>query len=237
MILDFGIPIDFSLSKIRGDHLAGAQRAFFDHSRFVDGHHPGFRACNKHVVRGQRVAHGPQTVPVHSGANPNAVGYCEGRRTVPRLHDRVVVAVHVAPRGGDFGRAFGNCFRNEYGLGHRSASAGAHHHFKHSIQSGGIRRSQGNDRLYVFRRITEGRGSHSNLVALQPIQVALDGVDFAVVGEHPERLRQPPLRERVRRIALVVDREGRDEPLVLEIRIELRDLFSEHHPLVNDRSA
>src|SRR3546814_2753101 len=74
------------------------------------------------------------------------------------------------------------------------------------------------------------------LVAGHPVDVAAHGVDLAVVGEHAERLRQPPGREGVGRVALVVDREIRDEALVGEVGIERRDLLGQEHALVDDRS-
>ncbi len=55
--------------------------------------------------------------------------------------------------------------------------------------------------------------------------------------QHPERLRQPPLREGVGRIALVIDREGALEARVLQVGIELRHVLRQHHPLVDDRPA
>ena len=55
--------------------------------------------------------------------------------------------------------------------------------------------------------------------------------------QHPEGLRQPPLREGVGGIALVIDREGGLEALVLQVGIEFRDLLGEHHAFVDDRAA
>jgi hypothetical protein len=45
------------------------------------------------------------------------------------------------------------------------------------------------------------------------------------------------LREGVGRIALVIDREGGLEALVLQVGIELRHLLGQHHALVDDRPA
>ena len=73
--------------------------------------------------------------------------------------------------------------------------------------------------------------------ALHPVDVALQRVDLAVVGQHPERLRQPPLREGVGGIALVIDREGAFEPLVHQVGVEGRHLLGQHHALVDDRPA
>ncbi len=57
------------------------------------------------------------------------------------------------------------------------------------------------------------------------------------MGEHPEGLREPPLREGVGGIALVIDREGALEAFILQVGIEVRHLFGQHHALVDDRPA
>ena len=74
-------------------------------------------------------------------------------------------------------------------------------------------------------------------MAAHPVDVAEQRVDLAVVREHAERLRQAPGREGVRRIALVVDREIGDEPVVEQIRIERGQLLGEEQPLVDNRAA
>ena len=74
-------------------------------------------------------------------------------------------------------------------------------------------------------------------MAAHPVHVALERVDLAVVGQHAERLRQRPLRERVGGIALVIDREGALEPCIHQVGIELRHLLGQHHALVDQRTA
>ena len=74
-------------------------------------------------------------------------------------------------------------------------------------------------------------------MAFHPVDVALQRVDLAVMGQHAERLGQPPLREGVGGIALVIDREGGFKPLVHQIGVEHRHLFGQHHALVDDAAA
>ena len=74
-------------------------------------------------------------------------------------------------------------------------------------------------------------------MALHPVEIALKRVDLAVVREHPERLCQPPLREGIGGITLVINRKGGLKPLVHKIGVEFRHLFGQHHALVDDRPA
>src|SRR3546814_15267221 len=68
------------------------------------------------------------------------------------------------------------------------------------------------------------------------VLVAADRVDFAIMREAAERLRQPPLRESVGRITLVKDRDAAFEQLVRKVGEEVREAFGEEQPLVDDRA-
>ena len=70
---------------------------------------------------------------------------------------------------------------------------------------------------------------------LHKISVSFHGIDFTIVSQHTERLREPPLWEGIRRVTLVINRRARDETLVLKIRIKIINIFREEHPLVNYR--
>ena len=72
-------------------------------------------------------------------------------------------------------------------------------------------------------------------MALHPVLVAAQRVDLAIMCDHTEGLGECPLRERVRRIALVVDRESRDEALVTQVQIEIVDIRRKEHALVDER--
>src|SRR3712207_7380299 len=62
-----------------------------------------------------------------------------------------------------------------------------------------------------------------------------DGVDLAVVGEEPERVRERPAREGVGREARVHHRDRGLDALVEEVGVEAVELVGGEHPLV-DRS-
>ena len=74
------------------------------------------------------------------------------------------------------------------------------------------------------------------LAGAHPVAVAVDGVDLAVVGEHAQRLRERPRRERVGRVAGVHDGELGGEPLVLQVGVERLELERGDHALVPERA-
>ena len=74
-------------------------------------------------------------------------------------------------------------------------------------------------------------------MAFHPVNVALERVDFTVMRQHAERLREPPLREGIGGIPLVIDRERALEPLIHQVRVEHCNLLGEHHAFVDHRAA
>src|SRR3546814_7355555 len=82
---------------------------------------------------------------------------------------------------------------------------------------------------------TEGKRGHLDFVALHPVLVTPDGIDFAIVRQRAEGLGKPQLREGVGRIARVEDRNTAFEPLILQIRVENAEGFREEKALVDER--
>ena len=61
-----------------------------------------------------------------------------------------------------------------------------------------------------------------------------DGVDLPVVGDHPERLGELPLRQGIGGEALMEEAKSDLEILVLQIDVELLDVCRHHQPFVRD---
>ena len=128
-------------------------------------------------------------------------------------------------------------FRDQQGLDRRRRAATTNHHLEHSVQGLRIRTAGLNNRANVIDVFTQHLGRHARLVTGRPIDIACKGVDFAVVGERAEGLRQAPGREGIGGIALVVEGKIGNETLVQKIRVERRKLLGQEHALVNDRPA
>ena len=131
--------------------------------------------------------------------------------------------------------AFDRRLGHQQGLDHRCRTTGTDQHLEHIVQRGGVRSSGLDHRLDDAVVGPEGLSGHADFVAAHPAGVAAQGVDLAVVGQHPERLGQPPFGEGVGRIALVEQGDIGLDPRVVEIRIEVRQRLGQHHPLVDDR--
>ena len=237
LVLDLGIVEEFALFHIDRDDLPRAKRAFAHDPRLVQWHHPGLGPGDQHAVGGFHIAHRAQAVPVKPGANPAAIGHRQCGGAVPWLHHGVAVGIHVAPCLGQFHRLFRPRFRHQHRLGHRRGAARADQHLEHGIQCGRVAGPRGHDRFDVLGHVAKGSRGHADLMALHPVHVALERVNLTVMGQHAEGLCQPPLREGVGGVALVIDREGADELIVFQVGIEFGNLFGQHHALVDDAAA
>ena len=72
-------------------------------------------------------------------------------------------------------------------------------------------------------------------MTLHPIGIAFQRIYFAIVGQHTEGLRQPPLREGIGRIALVIQSKGRLEAFIFQIWIEFRHILCQEHAFIDNR--
>ncbi len=236
-ILDLGIVVKLAIDHIDGYHLSRSQRALFAHRGFVHRHHPGLGPGNQHPIAGDDIAHGPQAVAVKPAADPAAIGHGQRRRAVPRFHNRVAIGIHIGPCLGHIGRGLRPRLWHQHGFRHGGRTARTHQHLEHRIQRARVRGATGDDRLDVLCHVAESRRSHADLMAAHPVDVALQCVDLAVMGQHAEGLRQPPLRESVGGVALMINGKGGFKPLIRQIGVEHRHLLGQHHPLVNDAAA
>ena len=96
---------------------------------------------------------------------------------------------------------------------------------------GELGRADREDALYVAR---EMRRLHKRFAGAHPVLVALDGVDLAVVGDKAIRMRQRPARESVGGKTAMQKHERALQTLVLKVGVEIHELRSDEHPLVNE---
>ena len=153
------------------------------------------RSQNQTVVGGDHIARGAQTVAVEHTASVAAVGEDERCRTVPRLHKNRVILVEGLQVGADgvllverFGHHHCHCVRQRHSRTHKE--------LKRIVERRAVAHIGLNNRREVAH-IAQRLRRENALTSLHPTAVAADGVDFAVVSQHTERLRQRPRWERV----------------------------------------
>ena len=123
--------------------------------------------------------------------------------------------------------------RHQKRLHHGCRATGADQHLEHIVQRRGVGATRLDHRLDQPVILAERVRGHADLVALHPVDVALQRVDLAVVGQHAEGLGQAPFREGVGGITLVEDGDRAGEPRIPQVGIEVVDMLRQEHALVD----
>ncbi|MNM41960.1 hypothetical protein D3C81_527880 [compost metagenome] len=217
--------------EVDGDHLARAELALAHHALGRYFPHTCFGGDQEVPIGSQHPARRAQAVAVEGAHRVAAVAGDDAGRAVPRF---AVEAVEFVERGQvrvlEFQRLRGRRHQDAQCLDQLHARR--HHQFQHVVQALRIRAVHGDDRV-EFADIEARRLPHL-AACLRPAAVAFDGVDLAVVGEHPERVRQRPARQRVGGEALVEHDGAGGQFAALQVREEAAELVRQHHALVAD---
>ena len=151
----------------------------------------------------------PGRRPLRSSIAPSDVAVAEGERRgpVPGLEEAGVVAVEALELGGDVVAVLpgGRDHHHHRVLGRAAAED---HQLEGPVEGGRVGDALVDQGQAIGEVLAERVGGEHGLARAHPVDVAADGVDLAVVGDHPQRLRQLPARRRVGREARVDDREG-----------------------------
>ena len=132
------------------------------------------------------------------------------------------------------GGVIAKTFRDQQRLGHGRIAPCAHQQFKHIIKRGGIRTAGLHHRLDIFHEGIKQRMGKPRFMRLHPIHIAMQRIDFAIMRQRAERLRQAPGGEGIGRITLMINGKAADETLIQQIGIEFRQRFRQEHALVDD---
>ena len=219
---------DGTVAGVDEQDLARAQAPALDHSRRFERDHARFAGGHHQPVRGHLVAERTQAVAVEGGAGEDAVAEGQRGRSVPGLEAGGLVAVEVADRGRHVTPAFpGVGHQRHQGFG--DVEAAADQQLEHVVERRGVRAVSPDHGPQLGRQL--------GLAGAHPGPVALDGVDLAVVGEHPEGLRVAPVGHGVGGVALVEDGQLRAGAGVGEVLIEGGQVGARHQALVDEGAA
>ena len=194
--------------QIHGQHLAGPQAPLLQDQALVQLHHAGFRAHHHIAVAGDAVAGRAQAIAVERGPHRAPIAEHQQRRPIPGflqagielvegLDLRLVIQFRLI--------AEGLRHQGEQAVGDRPTAA--HHQLQGGIQIGRIAEGGIHQRSQIRRRLAPYR-LQVGFGCLGPVDIAEQGIDFAVVTQQPHRLGQGPAGQGVGTEAPVVDREG-----------------------------
>ena len=234
LVLEFFVGDDPALRRVHEKHLAGLDAAFFDDLFSGNRQHAGLGSDDDKTVLGDVVTRGAQAVAVEDAADLDAVSERDRSGAVPRLHQAGVILVKRAAIVGH-GLMVGPRLGDHHHHGVRERASGEDEELERIVEHRRIGAVRVDDRQDFLDIVAEGRAVEERLAGVHPIDVAAEGVDFAVVGDVAVRMRALPAGKRVRRETRVDDREGRLHRGVDEVGKILRDLLGEEHAFVDER--
>ena len=233
--LDLGVFDQAVLREVEENHRTRFDTTVADDVFRFDVQNARLRGEDEKIVLGERPARGSESVAVQCGSGGDAVGECHRRRTVPRFHQGGMVFVEAAYVVSHVVfLAPGLRHQHQHRVG--GIATCRHKKFEDIVERGGIGLAVVDKRQHRFEIFPEECRRQGLLACAELIEVAADGVDFAVVREHPERMGELPGRKGVRRVALMDECEGGGEIALGEVRIESLDLRSEQESFIDDGS-
>ena len=221
------------LFKVEEDYGAGVEVSSAGDIFRRDVQDAGLGGQNEKSVFPQGPAGGPEAVPVQGRAGRDAVGEGQGGGAVPGFHQRGVVFVEgsdVMPHM--ILRAPGLGHEHQYGVG--GIVAGIDEELEDVVEAEGVRGAFTKERQDFLKIVSQKRGTKRGKPGSHGVQVSLDGVDFAVVGQKPERMGQFPAGEGVGGETLVDKDQGSLKLLVREVGIEFLQLRRDEKTFVDD---
>ena len=236
LVLQLLVVDDATLLEVDQEHLARLQAPLLDDPVLRDVEHARLRCHHHEVVVGDDVARRTQAVAVERGADLLAVGEHHRGRAVPRLHHGGVVLVEGAAAQVHH-RVLLPGFRDHHHRGVRERVAGHREQLERVVERRGVGLALEADRVELAQVVGQHRRLHHALARAHPVEVALDGVDLAVVRHHPVRVGQRPFGEGVGREALVHQRERGDHAWIGQVLVVLAHLVGQQQALVDDGAA
>ncbi len=230
--LDLLVVDDPAVVGVDEEHPARLQPPLADDPGGIDVQHADLAGQDNEAVVRHPVPGGAQPVAVEHRSDQRTVGEGDGRRPVPRLHEHGVELVERAAGGVHLGVVLPR-LGDHHQHGVRQRAATEVEQLEHLVEARGVARVGCADGEQAFQISRDHVADELALPGPHPVAVALHGVDLAVVGDHPERVRERPGGEGVGREPGVHDGElGREAP-VGQVREERLELAGGEHPLVD----
>ncbi len=229
-VFDFIVGDDALLRGVHQENFARFQAAFAEHVLLAYRHGAHFGGKDHAVVLHNVVTRRAQTISIEHAADAHAVAETHSRRTVPRFHHEIVIAIE------SFllfvhGRIFFPRFRDHHHHGVSQGMAGHVDVFQAVIKHGGVRAGV-IDYREDLRQLRMVRRARLALAGIQPIDISSDRIDFPIVNDVAVRMGAGPAGEGIRRETGVHHGHGGLEIQVRQIQIEMAELVRRQHALV-----
>ncbi len=232
-VADLVVPDHAALVGVHKEHLAGPERAGDQQLGGGDVERAGLGCEDQAVVAGQVVACGAQAVAVERGAGVASVGVGDRGGTVPGLGQERLVLVEGAARLAELFIVVPRLGQQHAdGAGERAAVH--HHELEHVVEDGGVGALAVDDRQRLGHGSAQAGGVEVALARADPVDVAAQRVDLAIVDEQAVGVRALPAGRGVGGVARVHEGERGLHRGVREVHVEAAHLGGDQHALVDD---
>ena len=231
--LDFVVGDDAAFVHVDEEDAAGTDAAALLDAVWGDVQDAGFGAHDDEAVLGDGVAEGAEAVAVEDDGELLAVGGGDHGGAVPGFHEGGVEVVEVAALLGHGLVVFeglGDHHHEALGEG----AAGVEEEFEGVVEGGGVALGGDADGEEVRYFIAEAVGGEDGLAGGHGVDVAAEGVDFAVVADVAVGVGEGPGAEGVGAEAGVDEGEGADEIRIVQVAVEGLELAGDEEALVDD---
>ena len=218
------------------EHLSRPQAARGEHVGGIDLDGADLARKQEPVIARHVVASRTQPVAVERGTERAAIRESNGGRPVPRLHEhRLVGVVGATLRPKRF--VVVPWLGKEHA--HRAGERAAVHdeELQHVVENRGIGALAIDDGEHPRKIALQKRRVEVGLPSPNPVDVALQGVDFAVMNDDPVRVSPLPTGCGVGGVARVHKRHGGLDGGIVEVDEEPAHLRGNEHALVDDGAA
>ena len=207
---------------IDNHQLARAHAAFFNHFVRLVVPDADFRGAGDELIFGNDVARRAQAITVEVTGRVATVGHDDARRAVPWLHmhgvkveERTQLRIHI--------RVVLPGWRHQQTHGAHDVHPAGQQQLQHVVHGTGVGAGFVNERRGVVQ-VRDQRGLELIGTGAGPLAVAGNGVNFTVVRQVAERLRQRPAWYGVGGEALVEQADSRLQAQVREVQVEARQI-------------
>ena len=111
-----------------------------------------------------------------------------------------------------------------------------HQQFQRVVKTGRVGLTLDNQWPQFVQILAQQFRRHRRVACRHPVHIAAQRVDFAIVRNHAERMRQIPGGKSIGGETLVYQRQCGNYAFVLQVRVILADLIGQQHALVNQRA-
>ena len=231
-LLDFFIGDNPLLVQVDKEHLAWFQTTLVANIFRCFVHYAHFRSHDNAVIVGYIVTSRTEAIAVQDTADDLTIGKADSCRTIPRFHEEGIEFIEVVFFLGHELVLFPR-FWNHHHHCMRQGPTSEVQEFQGVVEHSRVRPRGIHNWEYLFNIREETRLSLA-LAGVDPVYITPNGVDFTIVDDVAVRMSPFPRWEGISGEAGVNHGQSRGEIKVIEIQIEVPQLFRCEHPLVDD---